>query len=115
MGGLFSRQSGTKYIVSYAPTDRAKCSRCKKPIQKGSLRLSRDIPTESTGDYGKMTIHYHFDHGITAVKAMRCRNKAGDLTPPPVMVGDADLRAPDAKKARKQFETAAAVWSQLCK
>jgi len=62
-----------------------------------------------------MTIHYHFDHGIDAVKAMQCRNKEQVLTPPPVMVGDADLRAPDAKKARKQFETARAVWSQLCR
>lgn len=67
-----STSGGTVFTVSYAPTDRAKCAKCKNPIALGSLRASRCIQNEWTGDKGASYRHYHFDCALKAAEGVRC-------------------------------------------
>lgn len=84
----------SNYIASYAPTDRAKCKKCKLPIAKGVVRLSREIFAGWTGDKGSTTIHYHRACGLKAVEAMKCTSPATGRT----------LRSADADALRKAFD-----------
>lgn len=109
----------SKYIASYAPTDRAKCKMCKLPIAKGALRLSRDIFADWTGDQASTTIHYHRACGLKAVEAMKCTSPATVRTyagkvPTLVQRGVPLLRSADALALRKAFDKAKAKFVKKC-
>lgn len=114
MGGTSSTQRLQTYTVSYAPTGRAKCKKCKKAIAQGDLRLSRVVPNTWTGDKGESTFHYHFAHGLEAVQSVRCLTPDGDIVPPPQLELSSDLKRADAASAQRKFDAVAIKWRFGC-
>lgn len=107
----------SEYTASYAPTDRAKCKKCREPIAKGSVRLSRDIPAGWTGDLGAVAAHYHRACGLKVVENMRCASPNTGRTfssKVPVLRGVGTLRARDARALSKAFDAAKATFLKKC-
>ena len=104
--------STTEFLASYAPTGRARCKKCKLLIKLGSIRLSREIPNNWTGDKGSATSHYHLAHGMQAVAAVRCTDRpTGSL---PLLRKHASLSEKDAKQVDKLFAKAMKDYNKKC-
>jgi hypothetical protein len=107
-----NQQSTTEFLVSYAPTGRAKCKKCKQLIKDGSLRVSREIPNDWTGDKGSATSHYHLAHGMQAIAAVRCTSlPTGSL---PLLRKHASLSEKDAQQVDKMFDKAMKAYHKKC-
>ena len=119
MGTLASKQA-VVYEVSYAPTDRATCKRCKNGISKGELRLTRkDVPNNWTGDKGAADMHFHLQHGFDALANMRCvqTDKWGASGfPNPRLLGlDSVVDAKHREKVEKCWHRAVSKLMNRCK
>lgn len=101
----------TRFTVSIAPTSRAKCKACKLPIEKGALRVSREMPSNMTGDKGSMTHHYHFDHGMHAATRVRCD---ATHTSPPSFHVDASLNTAQERRSNAAGQAALKAWHKRC-
>ena len=106
-----SSSSKAVFVASYAPTARATCKRCKGPIKKGELRLSREVENNWTGDKGSAMLHYHLGHGIDAVAAVRCLEQERGSEP---MLKVDGLSKRDAAAVEKKFAAAKATWAAKC-
>ena len=114
----------TRFEATYAPTGRATCkhTRCKKPIEAGSVRLTRHILTKTVGnnDTGGISHHYHVSCGCEVAAALRCASKATqwadkeDATPLPELGVSPDLSPSDAKKVRAEFAKAREAMKRRC-
>lgn len=109
MATLKLRTDSSRFTTSIAPTSRAKCRGCKSVIKEGSIRVSRDVPTNFTGDTGKIIHHYHFAHGMHAATRVRCASN------PPTFGVHVSLNALQARKAKAAGKKAIIVWRQRCK
>jgi hypothetical protein len=104
--------STTEFLASYAPTGRARCKKCKLLIKLGSIRLSREIPNNWTGDKGSATSHYHLAHGMQAVAAVRCTDRpTGSL---PLLRKHASLSEKDVQQVDKLFAKAMKDYYKKC-
>lgn len=99
----------SRFTASIAPTSRAKCRVCKQVIKAGSLRVSRDIPTNFTGDTGMIVHHYHFDHGMQAATRVRCTSEA------PSFGVATTLTSVQARKTKMAGKIALNEWKKRCK
>lgn len=72
------------------------------------MRVSRDIPSNFTGDTGMIVHHYHFDHGMQAATRVRCTSKA------PSFVVDPSLSLVQARKAKEAGKRAVMAWKKRC-
>jgi hypothetical protein len=107
-----SKTSTTEFLASYAPTGRARCKKCKLLIKLGSIRLSREIPNNWTGDKGSATSHYHLAHGMQAVAAVRCTDRpTGSL---PLLRKHASLSEKDVQQVDKLFAKAMKDYYKKC-
>lgn len=103
-----SSSSKTVFSASYAPTGRAACKRCRQAIAKGDLRLSRAVKNQWTGDRGFSVFHYHLEHGMAEVAAMRC------LKYEPVLKDTTDLPPSVSVAVQGLFATAKKKWATKC-
>ena|SRR6478609_2060337 len=63
---------GYKYTVGYAPSGRAQCRKCGRPIKLGSLRISRESDAIAHfGDHGIVN-HFHWRHAFDTMKRSNC-------------------------------------------
>ena len=124
MGAILSKKSTSTFAASYAPTDRATCKKCRKIIAKGSVRLSRELPNNWTGDSGSSAVHYHLTCGLTALESMRCVVPAGERgvrwrkyahdTPEPKLTGVEHLKDTDSKNVARRFAASKAKFMKKC-
>jgi len=106
MGAGFSTPE-TRFVATYAPTDRATCRKCGKKIAKGAVRVTREVDGGFGGKDG-IVMHYHAGHALDAAKGVKC------TTAPPVLVVDA-LTTVDAKKWTQKFaEVVLAARAKKC-
>lgn len=111
MGAFSSKPDEKKtvvFTVSYAPTSKAKCKKCHIVIAKNTVRLSREIKNNWTGDKGSSLFHYHLRHGLDTVRAVKCD------TGTPVLKIDPMLDADDAANVAQKFGAAKATWAMGC-
>ncbi len=110
MGSFTSKESDktVQFSASYAPTGKAKCKKCKGVIAKGTVRISREIKNNWTGDKGSTLFHYHLGHGMDTVRAVKCE------TGTPVMTLNSALSEEDAATVMQKFQVAKSAWSTGC-
>lgn len=100
--------SSSRFTTSIAPTGRAKCKGCKLIIEKGSLRVSREVPSTFTGDKGLIVHHYHFLHGMHAATRVRCAST------PPSFISHVTLNPGQKNRAKATGEKALVEWKKRC-
>lgn len=108
MGGTQSKDPFTTFTASVAPTGRAKCRTCGQAIPKGSVRVSRQVPSNFRGEAGTATHNYHMDHGMQAAARVRCREI------PPAFELDASLSVAQRDVAGTAAAEALATWQARC-
>ena len=123
---MIDKTNHTRFEASYAPTGRATCKnkRCGRPIEVGTVRLTRQIPTKAirNNDTGGISHHYHMPCGCEVAASLRCESKAtlraGSRqvvpTPAPVLSVSPKLSPADAKKVRAEFAIAKASFDTRC-
>lgn len=101
--------SSATFTVSLAPTARAKCRACKLVIEKGSLRVSREVPSTFAGDKRSIVHHYHLDHGMHAATRVRCAASVA-----PTFVAAASLSPSQKNRAKAAGIRSLAAWRKRC-
>lgn len=104
---------GYSYKVSYAPSDRAKCSGCSRKIKKDSLRISRESgPIKQFGDHS-ITQHFHYNHIFDKMKNSKCTTNV--LLGTNKLNGYSSIKDSDKKSIKKQVKRFSEQWRKKCK
>lgn len=107
--------TSSHFVASYAPGSQATCKACGKKIDKGALRLSREVGSGCFTGHGAsmpchgIQLHYHAAHGADVAAKVKCGSSK------PKLVTFGDLKADDEKRLKQTFAKAVAKRVVACK
>lgn len=106
--------TSSHFVASYAPGNQATCKACGKKIEKGALRLSREVGSGCFTGHGAsmpchgIQLHYHAAHGMDVAVKVKCGSSK------PTLVTFGDLKAADEKLLKQNFAKALAKRVVVC-